>query len=35
VRQPEPITWDETWPSDKPPPAPAVADEDGSGLVAH
>jgi ATP-dependent Lon protease len=35
VRQPVPITWDETWPVDKPAPAPAVAEEDGSGLVAH
>jgi ATP-dependent Lon protease len=37
VRQPVPITWDEPWPADKPPaPAPVpVAEEDGSGLVAH
>ena len=35
VRQPEPITWDETWP-EKPAAAPApVAEEEGTGLVAH
>ncbi|HEX8168117.1 MAG TPA: S16 family serine protease, partial [Beijerinckiaceae bacterium] len=33
VRQPEPITWDEPWPADK--PAPAAAEDEGTGLVAH
>jgi ATP-dependent Lon protease len=35
TRQPEPITWDETWPEKQPAaPAPA-AEEEGTGLVAH
>jgi ATP-dependent Lon protease len=32
LRKPEPITWDETWPAEKPGP---VAEDDPSGLVAH
>ena len=37
TRQPEPISWDETWPEKEPAvPAPApAAEEDGTGLVAH
>jgi ATP-dependent Lon protease len=32
VRAPQPIEWDETWPTQKPG---AVAEDDASGLVAH
>jgi ATP-dependent Lon protease len=35
VRQPEPITWDEPWPADKPVAPAPVAEDEGSGLVAH
>jgi len=36
VRTPEPITWDEPWPAEKPAAAaPAAAEEDGPGMVAH
>src|SRR5215204_1883566 len=36
VRTPVPITWDEPWPAEKPAAAaPAAAEEDGPGMVAH
>ncbi|MFL5178885.1 MAG: endopeptidase La, partial [Microvirga sp.] len=36
VRTPQPITWDEPWPAEKPAAAaPAAAEEDGPGMVAH
>src|SRR5215210_1126591 len=36
VRTPQPITWDEAWPPEKPgAAAPAVAEDDGPGMVAH
>ncbi len=36
VRMPEPIEWDEPWPAEKPAAAaPAAAEEDGPGMVAH